>query len=204
MYKDLTDEQLEYLLPMSFRRRGEKMSRRWWALPRAPGARLEHGVTSRDGEVFRLVFEAMNSDWQQMVHLEADRTVEVDRMEYRRGVLLPYDPGHPLVNIRVRTREGMFWVWNVWEHRGVQGEWRRESHMLYAGMLVDELPNGYRYRCNEGRDDDDYDDLVFRIERTGVIDKSPSAAKAKGSWRDTLGPYQPSRLDSPGPRPGGH
>jgi hypothetical protein len=34
-----------------------------------------------------------------------------------------------------------------------------------AAMIVEEIPNGRRYRCNDGEPDDDFDDLVFRIER---------------------------------------
>jgi len=44
------------------------------------------------------------------------------------------------------------------------------SQLNYAGMIVEKLPDGFRYLCNEGRDDDDYDDLVFRIETTGTIE----------------------------------
>lgn len=57
-----------------------------------------------------------------------------------------------------------------------------EALTNFAGMLVEELLNGYRYRCNEGRDDDDYDDLVFRIERTGIVEpvrRRPSVPRAR-------------------------
>jgi len=39
-------------------------------------------------------------------------------------------------------------------------------------MIGEKLSNGFRYRCNEGRDDDDYDDLIFRIETTGTVELS--------------------------------
>jgi hypothetical protein len=32
-------------------------------------------------------------------------------------------------------------------------------------MIVEALPNGRRYRCNDGFADDDFDDLIFRLER---------------------------------------
>jgi hypothetical protein len=32
-------------------------------------------------------------------------------------------------------------------------------------MLLEDLPNGRRYHCNDGKADEDFDDIVFRIER---------------------------------------
>jgi hypothetical protein len=32
-------------------------------------------------------------------------------------------------------------------------------------MIVDELPDGRRYRCNDGFADDDLEDIIFRLER---------------------------------------
>jgi hypothetical protein len=33
-------------------------------------------------------------------------------------------------------------------------------------MIIEQLPNdGRRYHCNDGEPDEDFDDLVFRIER---------------------------------------
>ena len=34
-----------------------------------------------------------------------------------------------------------------------------------AAMIVDDLSNGRRYHCNDGFPDDDFDDIVFRLER---------------------------------------
>jgi hypothetical protein len=32
-------------------------------------------------------------------------------------------------------------------------------------MIVQEIAEGRRYRCNDGYPDDDFDGLIFRIER---------------------------------------
>jgi len=178
-YRQYTDEELDYLVPYILRRRGAKADRRLWNPPRSPRARQQHGIPVKDGEVLVLVFEAMNSDWEQLVHLESDVAVLVDGVSYTRGVLVSYDGGQSIHRIICRTKEGTLWVWNAWQYRGAQGELRLESCENFAGMLVEELTNGYRYCCNEGRDDDDYDDLVFRIERTGIVE--PPAGRAR-SW----------------------
>jgi len=88
----------------------------------------------------------------------------IDDKFHRKGATIIYDPQNPECTLACLTREGMLWVWSVWDYRP-QGVRAVLSQRMYSGMLVEELPTGFRYRCNEGRDDDDYDDLIFRIER---------------------------------------
>jgi hypothetical protein len=35
-------------------------------------------------------------------------------------------------------------------------------------MIVDLLPNGRRYRCNDGLADDNFNDIVFRLEHVAA------------------------------------
>lgn len=42
-----------------------------------------------------------------------------------------------------------------------------------AAMIVDEMSVRHRYRCNGGYPDDDFDDLVFRIERLEGVGEPP-------------------------------
>ncbi len=158
---------MERLLPQLSKRQPNKLTRLRTGLPRRTDAIWQHGIKANNGETFQLVLESANSEWQQLVTLDTDRAVEVDGKEYRRGVMIDYDPLHPEKTVVVRTEEGMLWVWNAWRYRrpATTGPWFLDSLSSYAGMVVEELPNGFRYRCNEGRDDDDYDDLIFRIER---------------------------------------
>ncbi len=52
-------------------------------------------------------------------------------------------------------------VYNLWDcGNGVIHSW-----MNGAAMIVEEIPNGRRYRCNDGEADEDFDDIVFRLER---------------------------------------
>jgi len=174
MYRDLTEEELKRLLPFSYGRWPDRLDRKRWNPPRPPEAVQEHGIPASNREGSLLSFEDSRSDWRQLVHLETDREVEVEGVRYRKGVMLPFEYGRS-VKFMCLTKEGFLWVWNAWEYRDPQGSLRLMSHEHFSGMLVEELPNGFRYRCNEGRDDDDYDDLIFRIERTGIVGGPPPA-----------------------------
>ena len=73
-----------------------------------------------------------------------------------------------IVELTVRTRDCKLLMNNVWEkppEPWAEGITYIGKRMSGAAMMVEELPNGRRYRCNDGRPDDDFDDIVFRIER---------------------------------------
>ncbi len=166
------DDELRRLVPYSSRGDASKLPHTRQRGPRVAGAVLQHGIEARDGEVFKLLFESTNSDWQQSVTLVTDKGIRLGNKNFRRCVTIHYDPSHPESLFEVRTKEGMLWVWNSWHYRDLQGSLHTASQLNYAGMIVEMLSTGFRYRCNEGRDDDDYDDLIFRIERTQMADSA--------------------------------
>jgi len=72
------------------------------------------------------------------------------------------EPSCP-VEVVGRTKNGHIHVWNVWNFAHW---WKGIDYGLYgAGMIVEEIERGFRYYCNDGYPDDDFNDIVFRIER---------------------------------------
>lgn len=71
----------------------------------------------------------------------------------------PFQP----VEVVGYTRDGHIHVKNVWNN----GNMWHGIHFGHngAGMIVEEIENGFRYRCNDLYPDEDFDDVVFRIER---------------------------------------
>jgi hypothetical protein len=71
----------------------------------------------------------------------------------------------PLQTVEVvcYTRDNHLHVWNVWN----DGNWWHgvDGRHNGAGMIVEEIENGFRYHCNDGYPDEDFNDIVFRIER---------------------------------------
>lgn len=163
----LNADRLQYVYPFRFRKYGLKLLETVQTPPRLPNARVEHGIAVKDGERLKLVFETVNSDWIQGVQLEIDKGLIISDKFVRRGTLVFYEsPDHREMPFICRTKEGILWIWNIWNSRPNGPGRALEGRIFYSGMIVDEIPNGYRYHCNEGRNDDDYDDLVFRIERS--------------------------------------
>lgn len=110
----------------------------------------------------KVVFESVGSDWLQAILLgsRADLPIEING---QRGTSFELwaDTAPPEVYVGCEPREEQVVVQNAWD----TGSGSTNFGMGAAGMIVEELPNGRRYRCNDAYPDDDFDDLVFRIER---------------------------------------
>ena len=112
-----------------------------------------------DGEEITVIFESVSSQARQGVWMKTDNGIIVN------GLLCPstdlwQDHAPPEVLCRCLTSDGILTVYNIWD----RGD-GRQSQGWTSGMLIEELPDGRRYRCNDSGFDTLFDKLVFRIER---------------------------------------
>ena len=113
----------------------------------------------QDGERIKLTFEGMNSSWRQGVWLKSDKHLVVNQQECP-SVQLWQDTVPNQVLIECRTQDGCLHLYNIWDKGN-----GRESQSWTSGMLIEEIPNGRRYRCSDIGFDTNFDKLIFRIER---------------------------------------
>jgi len=114
-----------------------------------------------NGDKLKLIFESVNSKWEQAVRLKIDRELTIDGDKSKGFTLWKrYAPDEIIVEI-TKSKSGILIVHNVWDI----GDGTTLSWLGNSGMIVEEIDNGRRYRCNDGHLDDDFDDLVFRIVR---------------------------------------
>ena len=117
-------------------------------------------LSMADGQTLKVTFEGVDSDWRQGVGLDTDGSFEVNNQIIKKSIVLWQDTAPREILLKVHTSKGECRVKNVWDvGDGVIHSWHNG-----AAMVVEELPNGKRYRCNDGRADDDFDDLLFSIE----------------------------------------
>jgi hypothetical protein len=120
-------------------------------------------LTVADGDVISLTFETKDSPWRQGVWLKTDGFLVVSHRQCA-GVQLWQDTAPDHVLIQCHTSNGCLHVYNIWDRgRGA------ESQSWTSGMLVEDLPNGRRYRCNDIGFETDFTKLVFRIERVSSV-----------------------------------
>ena len=113
-----------------------------------------------DGQMLKVRFESVNSDWRQGVNLTTDGSFEVNDQGIKNSIVLWHDTAPSEVYVKIHSRQGDCLVKNVWDvGDGVVHSWHNG-----AAMIVEESQNGRQYKCNDGRADEDFDDLVFSIE----------------------------------------
>ena len=72
------------------------------------------------------------------------------------------DSAPPDILRKVHTKKGEIQVRNVWDPGdGVMHSWHTGAAMI---VDVDATSGARTYRCNDGRPDDDFDELTFVIE----------------------------------------
>jgi hypothetical protein len=117
-------------------------------------------VPVTDGQQIRVVFESTNSDWKQGVHIASDGSFEVNGQTVKKAVVLWKDTAPREVLLKVKSKKGECLVKNVWDiGDGVMHSWHN-----CAAMIVEKSGSVRRYKCNDGRADDDFDDLVFSLQ----------------------------------------
>jgi hypothetical protein len=113
----------------------------------------------RDGDQLKLTFEGKESPWRQGVWLKTDDHLTINGRQSQ-SVQLWHDTAPTEVLIECHTQNGYVHLYNIWDKGS-----GRESQSWSSGMLVEELPNGRRYHCNDIGFDTTFSRLVFRIER---------------------------------------
>lgn len=112
-----------------------------------------------DGDLLKLAFESTSSPWRQGVWLKTDDGLVINQAQCPSAQLW-HDTAPKEVLIECHTSDKRLHLYNIWDRGNGQ-----ESQAWTSGMLVEELPNGRRYRCNDIGFDTDFAKLVFRIER---------------------------------------
>lgn len=114
-----------------------------------------------DGEYLRVIFESISSELRQGLWLRTDQGILINGLSYH-SLDLWYDTAPREVVIECHTCNGYLSVYNIFDLGRSPG---RMSQTASSGMLVEELVNGRRYRCNDVGFDTNFEKLIFRIER---------------------------------------
>jgi hypothetical protein len=81
------------------------------------------------------------------------------------------------VEIKVFTKQDFVWIQNIWEYDYSYSIGSPSGEIIEkvlkgtdysvngAAMIVEEIENGRRYRCNDGEPDEDFDDIIFTVQK---------------------------------------
>ena len=132
-----------------------------------------------DGDRFVIKIEKTNSEWIQGVGLFLFGIIEIEDLGKKakdRTVFMentaPKEISIKLWRDRTNRKQpkrlpkkGILGIKNVWEIKSLTEHPCVHSWHHGAAMIVEEIENGRRYRCNDGHPDDNFDDIVFTIQK---------------------------------------
>ena len=122
-----------------------------------------------NGDRLILNLESTNSDFKQGFSIDITGYCEMDGETFKHGkgidMIFWEDTMPQQFTMTVFAKIGYVWVQNFWEHVSHQGVPSIHKGHNGAAMIVEEIENGRRYLCNDGKPDDDFDDIVFTIQK---------------------------------------
>ncbi|MEW6609164.1 MAG: hypothetical protein AB1414_17260 [bacterium] len=109
-----------------------------------------------------VVIESTNSEWKQGIGLRTDKSLLIKGYKKVTDIAIWDKVKNRPIEIFYESKNNKILVWNIWDSKRSGGInfWLNGS-----AMIVEELPNGRRYKCNDAHPDDNFDDIIFRIER---------------------------------------
>jgi len=125
-----------------------------------------------DRDKLKISIEKTNSHYVQGLTVDITGSCEImgEVKKKGKGVKMVFwedstmlDPKN--IIIVVFTKIGFIRVQNIWETTDHRGKKSIDSGHNGAAMIVEEIENGRRYHCNDGVPDDDFDDIVFTIQK---------------------------------------
>lgn len=127
----------------------------------------------KEGDKLRICIESTNSRFVQGVTIDITGYCEVQGKTFKekKGVKMVFwedatliDPKN--IEITVHTKNGFVSIQNIWEVTDHRGKKFRDSGHNGVAMFYEEISNGRRYFCNDCAPDENFDDIVFTVQRT--------------------------------------
>jgi hypothetical protein len=118
---------------------------------------------SIDGcEVFELTIISTNSVWRQGLKLEFNGLFRINGKSRGSAINIWSDTAPKIIRFEVQSEVPTpLYVRNIWDvGDGVVHSWHAG-----AAMIVEKECKVRIYRCNDGKIDDDFDDIIFKLEQ---------------------------------------
>ncbi len=113
----------------------------------------------------KVTFISTNSNWKQGIIFKTKGLFEIEDGKIPHSTILWEHTAPKEVIIDITSKNKTLIVCNAWDTgKGTIDYWYQS-----CGMQIEEI-DGYKiYNCNDGYPDEDFDDLIFKIEFLDVI-----------------------------------
>ena len=140
----------------------------------------------KNGDKLKFCIESTNSPFPQGFAVDIEGKCECRGEIWKKGKRVKMifwedaqlvDPKN--IEITVFTNKDFVVINNLWEveypdvsaglyQENFNMKKRTDSWTGDCGMLIEEIPNGRRYRCNDGRPSSSFDSIVFTVKKVNL------------------------------------
>lgn len=133
----------------------------------------------KDGDTLIIKIEKSTSDCRQGLSIDITGHCELNGKTIKEGkgvnMLFWSDTAPDPVILQIFTKQNFVWVENIWEKVNSYSVTDSEGNLIKkqftsiesryygAAMIVEEIKNGRRYRCNDWHPDENFEDIIFTI-----------------------------------------
>lgn len=108
----------------------------------------------------KLTFINTNSVWKQGIYLDTNGEFEINGEKFPKRIALWEHTAPKEVGLTVKSKDMQLIIFNVWETEdGTIHHWHNGG-----AMQIEEKQNCRIYNCNDGYPDDDFNDIIFKID----------------------------------------
>ncbi len=123
----------------------------------------------KNNEKLRVSIEKTHSEWKQGISIAVEGKCEINGEVFQKGKLVYMifweDTAPKQIDLTIFTKKNFVWIKNIWENIDFRGVKFTSSGVHGSAMIVEEIPNGRRYYCNDGHPDENFDDIIFSIQK---------------------------------------
>ena len=123
----------------------------------------------KNGETLVISIEKTNSESRQGLCVDVTGSCELNGQLHEQGkgvrMLFWEDTAPKKFTLKVFTKKDFVWVENIWESVNHLGTKSVDYGRFGSAMIVEEIENGRRYRCNDWHPDENFDDIIFTIRK---------------------------------------
>ncbi len=122
-----------------------------------------------NNEKLLIQIKETNSESRQGLSVDITGSCECENEIYKKGkginMIFWEDTAPKNIVLTIFTKENFVWIKNIWESYSLTGYPSTDSGNNGAAMIVEEIENGKLYKCNDGYPDEDFNDIIFAVQK---------------------------------------
>ena len=108
----------------------------------------------------KITLISTNSKWRQGIVLETKGGFHVNKQKISNKIVLWEDTAPKQVEIKIKSKDKVLFIYNVWN----TGDETTHYWHYGAALYTEQISNIIMFYCNDGQPNDDFTDLVFKVE----------------------------------------